>query len=140
MKKYLDSVKDEFKYRFFSYLLMAVAAGSIFPFYSGGNFSFLGIFLSVFLYVFSILLFNAYVSHKDKKIPFGKSLSMTYLEYVKHEIIHNYPRFLIVPVVAALALYFFSTVSCWIIFSYSAILLIGAPFLSAYTKKMSRKF
>ena len=136
---YLDYLKDEISYRFFGSLLAAIFFGASLYFNKAVGTGFLNIFLLSSALFVGILSMNAYVKYNDKKISFSRSLSMTYLDYLKHELRYNSFHFFLESIVIGLILFFISGVSFWMVFLVSGFLVFVGPMISAYAKMGHRK-
>ena len=137
MMTYLDCLKDELKYRYFTYLILSSAL-ALGYYFNKGNIN-LGAFFAGCGLVIGSLMTNSYVRYRDKKISMGKSLTMTYLDYLKHELKYGYLRPLILSILTGFVL-FFCNASYLMILLYSSGLFIVGLMLSAYGKKGYRRF
>lgn len=133
---YLDYIKDELTYRYFGYLFMSV-------------FFFIALYrngvspLNTFLYICALLIFsvlsNSHMRYKEKRISLSESLTMTYLDYLKHEFKYNYSHFLICTIIFG-SILFFTNASFLTIFLSCAGLFFAGLAVSAYAKTFYRRF
>ncbi len=139
MVTYLDYLKDELKYRSFIYLFLVPALALGCYLNKENIYSPLRIFFIVCVLVIGGLVVNSYARYKERTISISRSVTMTYLDYLKHQIKYGYLRSLILSVLTGLVL-FFCSVSYLMIFLYIGGLFIVGLMLDAYTKTFYRKF
>jgi len=133
---YLDYIKDELTYRYFNYLFIFVAFG-IAQYLNG--ISSLNIYLYFCVFIVFSLMSNSYMRYKEKTISFGKSLKMTYLDYLKHEFKYNYFHSLIWAIIFGAILFFYNASFLVIFLCSSGLFFVGLA-ISAYAKMFYRRF
>ena len=139
MVTYLDYLKDELKYRSFIYLFLVPALALGCYLNKENIYSPLRIFFIVCVLVIGGLVVNSYARYKERTISISRSVTMTYLDYLKHQIKYGYLRSLILSVLTGLVLFFINA-SYLMIFLYSGGLFSVGLMLDAYAKTTYRKF